>query len=153
MVCLITCKICKITKCASCFDDMLDYAFLEKGIEVVCGKSETCNQCLDEITERALSIYQKRETYAQLRERVIQMLGGKCAVCGIDDRRVLQIDHKDGRGAEDRRTYKRGRNSSIDYLNHIIEHTANYQILCANHNWIKRVDNNEHSPRVKRQRR
>lgn len=40
----------------------------------------------------------KAERRQQYRQQVIELLGGKCSICGNDDCRVLQIDHinKDG---------------------------------------------------------
>ena len=34
-----------------------------------------------------------REKDARRRLRIIELLGGKCAICGIDEKEVLQIDH------------------------------------------------------------
>lgn len=34
--------------------------------------------------------------------KVIQLLGGKCVRCGVDDYRVLQVNHRQGRGREER---------------------------------------------------
>ena len=144
---MIQCAYCGVLKPSHHFDDLLDYDELLKGNEVIVGKIGICFACMDDQTERALQSLKKRDNYKDLRERVIIALGGKCAVCGITDGRVLQIDHKDGKGAEDRRKHKRGYNSNTNYLTHILENPSNYQILCANHNWIKRYDNNEHLPR------
>ena len=42
-----------------------------------------------------------RGGYWAVRYAVITMFGGKCAVCGIDDIRVLQINHINGGGNKD----------------------------------------------------
>jgi hypothetical protein len=80
-----------------------------------------------------------RVKYPELRDAVIEKLGGKCALCGYDaDRRAFQIDHIDGQGRKERRTigwYK--------FFNQILVDTTNYQLLCANCNYIKRYTNNE----------
>ena len=43
----------------------------------------------------------KREYYVKTRKKVIEILGGKCARCGIDDWRVLQINHLNGGGTKE----------------------------------------------------
>src|SRR5689334_14993068 len=37
---------------------------------------------------------------AELREALFALLGRKCARCGFDDIRALQIDHVDGKGTQ-----------------------------------------------------
>jgi hypothetical protein len=90
-----------------------------------------------------------RESYARLtisphqkkRLEVFRILGDKCKICGFSDKRALQIDHIHNNG------YKHYKNGSGTYgvYKHIIElgneAYTEYQILCANCNWIKR-DNN-----------
>ena len=75
------------------------------------------------------------------RKKCIDVLGGKCVKCGFNDIRALQIDHVNGGGLKESRkigNYKM-------YLNIINDETirCNYQILCANCNWIKRYENKE----------
>ncbi len=74
------------------------------------------------------------------RQRVIAALGGKCARCGFEDWRALQIDHMNGGG---RRELKQ-----IGYKGIIKKvlrgETDGYQLLCSNCNWIKRYEKNEH---------
>lgn len=75
-------------------------------------------------------------SYHTLRLGALEALGGKCAHCGIDDFRVLQIDHINGNGKEDRKKYG-GRVTGM-YRN-IIElgSQETYQTLCANCHAIK----------------
>lgn len=99
---------------------------------------------------------QKRKQYYHL--EVIRMLGGECAnPFGknhgdfLKELDCLQIDHKMGQGARDkykgttsyyRRLYKS--------LKENLRGTKNeYQILCANCNWLKRKYNHEYG-KVKR---
>src|SRR6266850_5994945 len=80
----------------------------------------------------------------ELRDAIFLKLGNKCTVCGIDDRRCLQIDHVKGNGSKDRLAVGHGRGSTRKYLRDILaDETGSFQILCANHNWIKRFDNGE----------
>lgn len=84
-----------------------------------------------------------RNRRERLREEILLLLGNKCAICGFDDSRALQIDHKLGNGAGHRR-----KKAYLTYygeiLNEIKAGSKDYQILCANHNWIKRVELGEH---------
>jgi hypothetical protein len=74
----------------------------------------------------------------ELREKVIALLGDKCARCGFDDIRALQVDHVHGGGYKEvkaigpRGVYRR-----------VLFHTSDYQCLCANCNWIKRAEQRE----------
>ena len=65
-----------------------------------------------------------------------------CKRCGFSDIRALQIDHVYGGGNQERK-----KNRNLTKL--ISEKPNNYQILCANCNWIKRVENNEVKGRPK----
>jgi hypothetical protein len=74
----------------------------------------------------------------------LALLGGKCNWPGCDwtDERALQIDHIHGGG---RAEYQRSLNGAM-YLRKVLR-TENphlkYQLLCANHNWVKRAINDE----------
>ena len=81
-----------------------------------------------------------RDCDSRVRNALIELLGGKCMVCGIEDYRVLQVDHINGGGSIERRAGK-GRNR--EYLRKVIDGNKDYQLLCANCNWIKRYENNE----------
>ena len=72
-----------------------------------------------------------REKYALLRRAALAHLGGKCKVCGFSDARALQIDHVVGGNG-----WKRNRNYTY-YREVITDTSGQFQLLCANHNWIK----------------
>ena len=76
------------------------------------------------------------------RVNILMLLGGACSKCGMDDLRCLQIDHVNGGGCHDRQvnTYKA---SSMARAWHGAM-AGKYQVLCANCNWIKRFENDEH---------
>ena len=82
--------------------------------------------------------------YWELRLLTLGKLGGKCLRCGNNDYRVLQIDHVNGDGNEERRE-KRGGGMQRTIMREIIAGNKNgkYQLLCSNCNWIKRWENNE----------
>lgn len=95
--------------------------------------------------------YRARQ-FKEWRTKTIEALGGKCVQCGFADERALQIDHINGGGQTDRK--KRGFNSGYNYTFYrqiLSEPTfkENYQLLCANCNWIKRSENKEHNTGVK----
>lgn len=75
---------------------------------------------------------------SESRKRVLEIMGGKCIKCGFDDWRALQVDHVNGGGSKElkengqRSAYKKAASGD-----------PNYQLLCANCNWIKRYENNE----------
>lgn len=76
---------------------------------------------------------------------VIKALGGKCVKCGFDDWRALQIDHKYGGGYQEGLVLKANTQA---FYQRVVRDTRSkrpkFQILCANHNWIKRFENGEH---------
>jgi len=84
-----------------------------------------------------------RRNKRKLRLEIISLLGSKCSKCGFSDERALQIDHLKGGGNLDRHANP----SSWTYYKHILEEiktgSKDYQLLCANHNCIKRITNQE----------
>ena len=85
-------------------------------------------------------LYSRRVAAARL--WAVRALGGKCANCGYKDRRALQIDHIHGDGAAERASgFGRG---SVPFWRRVLDiGSARYQVLCANCNWIKRLENHE----------
>ena len=74
-----------------------------------------------------------------LRQKVIDFLGGKCKRCGFKDIRALQVDHINGGG------YQEMKNLSAKQRYKLVLATTGgkYQLLCANCNWIKRFEDKE----------
>ena len=60
-----------------------------------------------------------------------------CKRCGFSDIRALQIDHINGGGSKERK------NREKSFLMTVRQNPNKFQILCANCNWIKRVENRE----------
>ena len=82
----------------------------------------------------------ERRLYGGIRNKLLDKLGGKCTKCGFIDKRALQIDHIHGNTKREkmgRSLYKRLLDMDLD------EVKKDYQVLCANCNWIKRVENKE----------
>jgi hypothetical protein len=92
--------------------------------------------------------------YREKREEVVVYLGGRCAssTClwinqdgtrGCTDRRCLQIDHVKGDGAKKRKSDS-SENGTVFYRKVLTTTPGEeYQLLCANCNWIKRHENRE----------
>lgn len=80
------------------------------------------------------------EHYERLKASAFTKLGGKCVKCGIDDVRVLQIDHINGGGT--RESKLRG---NLFAYRRVINGDSDLQLLCANCNWIKRHERKEYA--------
>ena len=78
--------------------------------------------------------------YHERRQIFFDILGSECKTCGFKDKRALQIDHLHNDGAVQRKKYGGSLNEYRHYLKHQDEIPIQFQILCANCNWIKRAD-------------
>ena len=100
-------------------------------------------------TQRRWYTRNKKKAYAhsrryilKLREDIYEKYGKVCVRCGFSDRRALQIDHVRGNGRAHRATFK----NDYSYYRFVRDdETGMFQMLCANCNSIKRVENGEHS--------
>lgn len=77
------------------------------------------------------------------KEEIYRLLGSKCAHCGFADPRAFQIDHVNGGGTKEKRKYQRAYTYYMHILNEIKSGSKDYQLLCANCNLIKVIENNE----------
>jgi hypothetical protein len=95
--------------------------------------------------ERAKAYFRRK------RELIIWLLGSKCRSCSFIDKRALQIDHVYGGGNQV------GRQQGASYYKEILESIERgenkYQLLCANCNWIKRVEQKECYKRIRTTKR
>lgn len=75
----------------------------------------------------------------EYRKLALERLGNVCVKCGYSDVRALHIDHVYGDGKSERNIrqtiYRKIAKGLVDM--------SRYQLLCANCNWIKRLENNE----------
>ena len=79
---------------------------------------------------------------AAMRSAAISVLGGKCVTSGYEkDSRAIQIDHINGGGTAER---KKVHNFALYRSIVLLGHQGKYQALCANCNFIKRMDLGEH---------
>lgn len=77
----------------------------------------------------------KERDYYRIKNLIFDKLGRKCVKCGFSDERALQFDHINGEGYKDRKV---GQN-----IIQILKHIDKFQVLCANCNSIKKIENNE----------
>jgi hypothetical protein len=76
------------------------------------------------------------DTWA-IRQQVLRKYGGRCqCACGclMDELRVLQLDHRDGGGGDERKTLRGERLYAKLLTGH---HRADLLLLCANCHWQK----------------
>jgi len=75
------------------------------------------------------------------RKMLFDILGHECVKCGFKDKRALQFDHIEGKGRKDH--YKYGGGMVRYYAKRPLTAIKTLQVLCANCNYIKRIENNE----------
>jgi len=80
----------------------------------------------------------QKENRDNLRRNAFDILGNKCVRCGFSDIRALQIDHVNGGGVKENRTI-----GTTGICKNVIAGSKDYQLLCANCNWIKKTENGE----------
>ena len=84
----------------------------------------------------------------QLRTEIFKLLGDKCIKCGFSNIYALQIDHVNGGGHKALiKMRKNTKKYYMEILDHIKNGSKEYQLLCANCNWIKRYENEETNKR------
>jgi hypothetical protein len=94
------------------------------------------------------------EKYLLVKEEIIRLLGGKCTnpynlfphPDWCNDKACLQIDHVNGDGYKERKLYPYKVIRVI--LEKIQSGSKDYQLLCANCNWIKREKNKENNRKI-----
>jgi len=87
----------------------------------------------------------------KIKNELYKLLGNKCANPYNlnhgdfeNDPRFLQVDHVHNRGAEDRREIKKHRANYYNYvLKQVKAGSKEYQLLCANCNWLKEIKRKE----------
>lgn len=84
----------------------------------------------------------------EARQRILELFGMKCCRCGYDsDVRALQLDHIHRARVPRNHTHRSGYGLYREILKGNISKN-DFQLLCANCNWIKKLDNKEHYPIV-----
>lgn len=98
---------------------------------------------LPHIKEQRKRIHKKWRN--KIRNKLLGLLGNKCMKCGITDFRVLQVDHINGNGNKERRIIASCHEYHLYIINKVLKGSKDYQLLCANCNWIKRYERNENA--------
>lgn len=73
-----------------------------------------------------------RICYTERRVKVVSALGAKCAFCGFDDARGLEIDHVSGGGYKDK-----NRKQPYKFLGYVLANLGLFRLLCSNCNTIR----------------
>jgi hypothetical protein len=96
------------------------------------------------IENRNRLLTQSAENNRKRRLEILSMFGEiKCNSCGYNaDYRALHIDHVNGNGYLERKTIPHAWSYKF-WKTALAERRSNYQILCANCNWIKKLEKNE----------
>ncbi len=80
---------------------------------------------------------------SRLRERLFHMLGHVCISCGAYDKRLLQFDHINNTGYNDRKRFGRSPHRFfMYYIRHPDEAKQEIQVMCISCNWLKRYHSN-----------
>jgi len=79
----------------------------------------------------------KKRRYHELRFKAIEALGGKCVICGTDDKYMLTIDHIDGDWRKDPFSRRNKRALYRHVLSDVENARKRFQVLCWNHNSMK----------------
>lgn len=73
----------------------------------------------------------RKEIIAQ----IFELLGNECTKCSFANKIALQIDHLNGGGYKHRRI----KGGGMSYYKDILKNIKNYQLLCANCNFVEGV--------------
>ena len=88
-----------------------------------------------------------RESHQKRRIKLLKLMGDKCKCCGETDRMYLHIDHVKNDGYIERK----GKSKYYLTLSRYLENPNNYQLLCANCNLAKHMNNGKiYKPKKKR---
>ncbi len=82
-----------------------------------------------------------RRVYAENRSACFAILSPVCVGCGFLDIRALHIDHVNGGGGKEAISF--GGSYYKKIRKKLEEGSKDYQVLCANCNQIKRIENHE----------
>jgi hypothetical protein len=100
---------------------------LQCGINKSVAGQTLCEQC----------IKNRKSFRDNLKQRIINEYGGKCACCGEAEPMFLSIDHINNNGAEHRREIGSKIYNWLEKYNYPKD---NFQLLCFNCNFGKRVN-------------
>lgn len=130
-------------ECRECkqFKDFSNFSKSKKGLF---GYDRLCKICNKKLYEKCRINY-RQKNYRYKKKFIIiahYSMGEMCCRnCRFNNIKALQVDHIKGNGAEHRRTFK----YSSQLYEWIVKNDFpdGFQILCANCNTVKKIDNNE----------
>jgi hypothetical protein len=93
-----------------------------------------------------------KKTRDNLRLAILNKFNNKCVKCNFNDPRALQVDHINGGGRKElinkfglKEGFRSGGVNIFKYYKHVLKDQQNkYQLLCANCNAIKKIQNKEY---------
>ena len=94
---------------------------------------------------RISQLRHKKLRYRKSKLKLFEILGSECVRCGFLDERALQFDHINGGGSKERKEFKGKKEIYEYYAKNPKLAKKTLQVLCANCNWIKRFENEEHN--------
>lgn len=116
-------------------------------------RQRVCGTCSEERRQarlrhtKAERAERRKATYERLKRQAMEVLGGvRCKRCGFSDLRALQIDHTNGGGSLHRK--KQGIYSTSLYSRIIKYGSGGFQVLCANCNIIKKIEEEEMTAKI-----
>lgn len=131
-----------IYKCAKCDAYKSTQSFC-KNKQTKSGRNCWCKKCVIEygkkykiLNKEKVSIKNKIN-WNNIKINIYNLLGNKCNCCGEKEINFLQIDHINNDGFKERHINKH----IVQYFEHIKNNRSNFQLLCANCNWGKKMNN------------
>lgn len=100
---------------------------------------------------RQKNILGSRKRNEIIRDRILDIYGRQCVRCKFTDVRALQLDHKKGNAKNYEHAGRKFPFRGVRIYRHILlGHIpeSDFQLLCANCNWIKRHENGEFNRRL-----
>ena len=125
------------------------------GKDNICKKCSTARSVKYNREHRDERIIRKRKYYQNYRYKykssIFKKMGDKCTHCDFDNKLALQIDHIHNNGIKERNEMPH--HASIKFYRYLDrlpldELRANYQLLCCNCNWIKRMTKDKPNRRI-----
>lgn len=123
----------------------------QKGLICTCGApakcKALCNNCYSKkyyYDHPGVQKVRRRSYKLKVRRSALKLFGDKCnwPGCKWKDPRALQIDHINGGGGKENRALGGSFSICLKILR-MANPYSEYQLLCANHNWVKRDVNKE----------
>ena len=85
-----------------------------------------------------------RKRWAIIRQKILEEVGNsKCKKCGVEDIRVLQLDHINGNGNILAKQITSGSMRHYYYYNNLELAKKELQVLCANCHMIKTIEHGD----------